>query len=108
MHDTGKDFDLSSSFSDAENTRSAKSVEFDLTAYVDMLSEVDGSYEEKLQILQELAKIAIGFVDMGFEVQFLQESCGKKGERGGSDSAHESTDIVNSIHTNKGGFSHEC
>lgn len=108
MHDTGKDFELSGSFNGAENTRSAKSVEFDLTAYVDMLSEVDGSYEEKLQILNELAKIAIGFVDMGFEVEFPQENCGKKSEPGGSDSAHESTNIVNSDHTNKGGFTHEC
>jgi len=107
MDGTGKDIDLSKDFSEADKGCLSAAIEFDLTAYAEMLSEMDGSYEEKLQVLRELAKIALGFVDMKFDVHFPQENCGNKCTNEPEDSAKASKNIVVSEHTNKGGFRHE-
>ncbi len=92
MDGNGKD--LSKQFEAAGKRPSA--IEFDLMAYVEHLAELDGTLEEKLQVLGELAKIAIGIVDMGFEVHFPQENCGKSERHACADSAQDSADALDS------------
>ncbi len=79
----------------AEASGQSKGIEVDLMSYVSMLEGVEGTLEQKLEFLRSLGAILMGVIDLGFEVVFTEESCGKVFEPA-ADPAQEGQSAVDS------------
>ena len=68
-----------------------KALKIDMARYEDLFEEADLSDDEKQEIITQLWRIIIPFVDLGFKVSPLELACGKLPERhedtGNQDSA---------------------
>lgn len=61
----------------SEHVGKPKAIEVDLMAYVHYLDGLDGTADQKLEILRSIAAILLGFIDLGYDVVFTEECCGK-------------------------------
>lgn len=60
------------------NSASGKpSLKIDLREFLHHLEEMDGTEEEKLQLLGIIADVMVPFVEMGFGIHPIQQSCGQ-------------------------------
>lgn len=76
------------------------SVEIDLHEFLHHLEEVEGTEEEKLQLLRMIANAMIPFVEMGFGVHPVQQACGQVAEEFG-DAAKEDSEVLDSKHSER-------
>ncbi|QPH54677.1 hypothetical protein [Pontivivens ytuae] len=65
----------------ANSAAGKPSAEIDLQACLHLLDDMDAPDEQKLELLAIVANIVTAFVDMGFGLHPIQQSCGQIAER---------------------------
>lgn len=68
---------LSASFSKAAGQTEKKTIRIDVERYQCMLDELDLSPIQKQEVLEALFILMVTFVDLGFSVAPLEETCGQ-------------------------------
>lgn len=80
---------------ETQKPATAKTLEIDYAMYDEYLADADISDEERRAVLEALWSIIVSFVDLGWEVHPVSETCGKSAE---SDDhrPQQSADVISS------------
>ncbi|GAA6207894.1 hypothetical protein NBRC116601_11870 [Cognatishimia sp. WU-CL00825] len=56
---------------------SQPSLRFDVNDWLPYIEDENATYEQKVELIETLWSIVIGFVDLGWDIKFNPESCGE-------------------------------
>ncbi|SLN56756.1 hypothetical protein TRL7639_03053 [Falsiruegeria litorea R37] len=58
-------------------TPSQPTLRFDVNDWLPYIEDENASYEQKIELIETLWAIVIGFVDLGWDIKSVNESCGE-------------------------------